>query len=128
MSSFEAIAQIVFKVLLTRLKCRNFQRARTQGKKIRFFFFSSAGHLLIIPYEHIKFQYNISNCFLDILLTKFHCIFERDITQERDITMIRKKYGPFFFYEKSIYEISKTNHTRFKSYAMYIFEISLLQG
>ena len=83
-------------ILLTRFKCPNFQKTITQ--KTSFGIFSKVVNqviLLIIPYQHIKFLYNSSNSFWDILLTRFHWIFlQRGITQERGITLI---YGSTIF-------------------------------
>ena len=70
-------------ILLTSLKCPNFQRAITPEKYNDFVWIWS-GNLLIICYQLTKFQAPNSNSFRDILLTILKCPnYQRAITPEK---------------------------------------------
>ena len=80
------------------LAIKGLQQMDCEKKKV------TINHIIIyynfaLDHSHIKFQCNSSNSSWDILLTRFHCnFFQRGITQERGIAMIRKKkYGSTIF-------------------------------
>ena len=103
MSSPYSSSNSFWDILLTSLKCPNFQRAIILENKVNFFFYFnqviySSSHISwpnFNPLAQILFEIS---CWQDFIL-----IFSKGVTPERVITWTRKIYGSAFFPWESIW-------------------------
>ena len=119
--SFKLLSQIAFlDILLTSLKCSNFQRVITPEKcgksflKFNRVIYSSS-------YELTKFQAPSSSTLRYLADKISFWFFQRGITPEREITRSRiKTRVSYFSMRNPIYEISKPWHARLIRYGMHV--------
>ena len=119
-SNFKALTSIVFRCFADMGKIPKLTKGHYSWNSFKNLFKSYSGHLLITTNLFIKFQGSSSNCFWDILLTKWKCPkLQRAITHEVFFRIYSKViqviYSPLLIYSLS-----------FK--ALIVFEILCWQG